>query len=50
MMKKLIYGELKYLAPINYLDPNFWGIGGSQDIETATHGIYVDTVLTPTNQ
>jgi hypothetical protein len=47
LVTKLVNGELRYLNPINFNDPNFSGIGG--DEKTATHGIYSSTVLTPTN-
>lgn len=43
---KVFNGELKYLKPINYSDPNFWGTSPSN----ATHGITSSTALTPTNQ
>ena len=38
--QKLLNGDLRYLKPINYNDPNFG----------YTHGITVNTLLKPTNQ
>jgi len=43
---KVTNGELRYLKPIDYSDPNFWGTGPNN----ATHGITSSTSLTPTNQ
>jgi hypothetical protein len=60
---KLISGELRYLKPIwspkfdphenlinNSGDPNFYGLNGTNNPQTATHGITYSTQLTPTNQ
>lgn len=45
-------GELYYLKPTldESLDPDFWGLNGTRDRQTATHGITNLTQLTPTNQ
>ncbi len=45
----LVLGMLRYLNPINYNDPNFWGTNGVPNINTATHGISSYTTLTQTN-
>lgn len=47
---KVTNGELMYLKPINFNDPDFWGTGGVGYPNTATHGITASTTLTPTNQ
>lgn len=49
---KLNNGFLRYLKPLltTTQDNNYWGANGSHDSNTATHGIYSLTVLTPTNQ
>lgn len=45
-------GELYYLRPTldQNLDPDFWGLNGTINRQTATHGITNLTQLTPTNQ
>ena len=63
IMTKLNNGELKYLdiiwspkfKPNGDLldqngDPNFYGTNGTNNPETATHGITTFTLLIPTNQ
>ena len=49
VLNKLYGGELRYLSPIWFKDPNFWGNNGSRDESTATHGSRPNTMLMPTN-
>ena len=46
----LISGELRYLSPINYSDPNFSDNPLTNEPNDGTHGISINTNLIPTNQ
>lgn len=46
----ILDGDLVYLSPINYLDPNFWDNLATLEPEDGTHGITLLTTIIPTNQ
>ena len=63
IMQLLLNGEMKYLFPIWFPkfnpygqlinpngDPNFYGANGTNNLQTATHGITSSTQIIPTNQ
>ncbi|MDH7913984.1 hypothetical protein [Winogradskyella sp. SYSU M77433] len=43
-------GELVYLFPINYADPNFWDDLSTTEINDGNHGISNSTQIIPTDQ
>ncbi len=48
--QKLLNGDLRYLSPIDYNDPNFWDNPNTLEADDGNHGITSSTQLIPTNQ
>ena len=47
--QKILDGDLRYLSPINYSDPNFWDNPLTANPDDGHHGITSSTQLIPTN-
>ncbi len=48
--QKLLNGDLRYLNPIDYNDPNFWDNPNTPETDDGNHGITSSTQLIPTDQ